>query len=288
MPGKTDYCSRIISSLLAATVLFPVCAFALEPLVWGVLDFPPFQILEGKHAGSGSFDGELQVLIAQLPEYEHKIVRMSFARRRAEFQAGTNLCTPGIFREPAIALNLAISMPALTHLDNRIIFLKDKAELFGNAPAIRLDALFMRKNLIGAVVPGRSYSPNIDESIKRFQGKANLLMRPLETSSLFQMLLSGDVDYLLLFSHEAAFLADRFGVGGQIANRSVSGTAPFIYTHVACTGNAWGKEVIGKINRILQAERTKQEYRSFSERWYPREDQEKIRRYYPLMLKELQ
>jgi uncharacterized protein (TIGR02285 family) len=286
--SKEDFCSRLIPSLLVASVVFPFCAFAKEPLIWGVFDFPPFQILEGSHAGSGSFDGELQTLIAKMPEFDHKIVPMSFARRREEFMAGTNLCTPGIFRSPATALKLAISMPALTHLDNRVIFLKDKAALFGDEKALDLDALFERKNLTGAVVPGRSYAPNIDESIRRFQDKANFLMRPLETSKLFQMLLNGDVDYLLLFSHEAAFLADRFGVSERIVNRPISGTPPFIFTHVACTGNAWGKAVIDRINMILQTERTAHEYQKLSERWYPPEDQEKIRRYYPGMLKELQ
>lgn len=39
---------------------------------------------------------------------------MSFARRREDFIAGVNLCTPGIFKVPAQALNLAISLPTLT------------------------------------------------------------------------------------------------------------------------------------------------------------------------------
>lgn len=274
--------------LLAALALLPACANAKEPLVWSVFDFSPFQILEGPQKGSGSFDGELQSLIARMPEFEHKVVPMSFARRREEFIAGTNLCTPGIFRAPAVALKLAISMPALTHLDNRVIFLKDKAPLFGDDNPIDTDTLFKRTNLIGAVVPGRSYAPNIDDAIQRFRGHQNLMIRPLETTQLFQMLLNGDVDYLLLFPHEAAFLADRYGAGERILNRPVAGTPPYIFTHVACTGNAWGRAVIDKINAIMLMERAQPDYRKYSERWYPPADQDKIRRYYPNMLKELQ
>lgn len=262
-------------------------ATAQEVLVWGVFNFPPFQILEGDHQGSGSFDGELQTLIARMPEFEHKIVPMSFARRREEFIAGTNFCTPGIFLKPAMALKLAISMPALTHLDNRVIFLKSKSALFNAGKPVDLEALFRRKELVGGVIPGRSYAPNIDAVIQRFQNAPNLLFRPLETKQLFQMLLNGDVDYLLLFSHEAAFLADQFGATGQIADIPIAGTPPYIYTHVACAGNAWGHAVIDRVNAILQEERTKPEYRKFSERWYPEEDRNTVRRYYPDMLKEL-
>jgi uncharacterized protein (TIGR02285 family) len=279
--------SRCFLRLLAALALLPASATAKEPLIWAVFDFPPFQILEGPHMGSGSFDGELQSLIAKMPEFEHKIVPMSFARRREEFIAGNNICTPGIFRAPAMALKLAISMPALTHLDNRVIFLKDKAALFGDDNPIALDVLFKRKNLLGVAVPGRSYAPNIDDAIQRYRGGPNLMIRALETSQLFQMLLNGDVDYLLLFSHEAAFLADRFGAGERIQNRPIAGTPPYIFTHVACTGNAWGRAVIDKIDAIMLTERVQPDYRRYSERWYPPDDQDKIRRYYPNMLKEL-
>jgi uncharacterized protein (TIGR02285 family) len=279
--------SCCVLRLLAALALLPACVAAKEPLTWGVFDFPPFQILEGPYKGSGSFDGELQSLIARMPEFEHTIVPMSFARRREEFIAGNNICTPGIFRAPAMALKLAISMPALTHLDNRVIFLKEKAPLFGDDNPIDLDALFKRKNVLGAAVPGRSYAPNIDDAIQRYRGSPNLMIRALETTQLFQMLLNGDVDYLLLFSHEAAFLANRFGVSERIANRPIGGTPPYIFTHVACTGNAWGQAVIDKINAIMLMERAQPDYRQYSERWYPPEDQDRIRRYYPNMLKEL-
>jgi uncharacterized protein (TIGR02285 family) len=279
--------SRRFLGLLAALALSPAYVAAKEPLIWGVFDFPPFQILEGPHRGSGSFDGELQSLIARMPEFEHKIVPMSFARRREEFIAGTNLCTPGIFRPPAVALNLAISMPALTHLDNRVIFLKDKAPRFGDGSPIDLDVLFKRKTLLGAAVPGRSYAPNIDDAIQRHRGSPNLLIRPLATTQLFQMLLNGDVDYLLLFSHEAAFLADSFGASERVVNRPIAGTPPYIFTHVACTGNAWGQAVIDKVNAIILTERSQAAYRQYSERWYPPEDQDRVRRYYPNMLKEL-
>lgn len=278
---------RLAPVLLFALLQIPTSSSARELLVWSVLDFPPFQILEGKHKDSGSFDGELQTLIAKMPEFEHRIVPMSFARRREEFIAGTNLCTPGIFLQPAMALNLTVSMPALAHLDNRVIFLKSKAALFGTERQVELDVLFQRKELVGAVIQGRSYAPNIDAAIMRFKEAPNLIARPLQTKQLFQMLLKGNVDYLLLFSHEAAFLADQFGASGLIGNMPIAGTPPVIYTHVACTGNPWGQAIIGKVNAILLEERARPEYRAFSERWYPDEDRMKVRLHYPDMLKEM-
>lgn len=268
----------------ALAAWLPSQSVAKEALTWAVLHFPPFQILEGPHQGTGSFDGELQVLIEKLPEFDHRVVPMSFARRKEEFSAGTNICTPGIFRAPALALNLAVSLPMLTHLDNRVIYLKEKEPLFGGEP-VDLDRLFDRSDVIGAVVPGRSYAPNIDQAIARHRGSANLLVRAIETSQLFQMLLDGDIHYLLLFSHEAAFLAERFGATGRIGHRAIAGTPPYLFTHVACTGNAWGKAVVAKLNKAMRDERSQPAYRALSERWYPPEDQERVRRFYPEMLR---
>jgi uncharacterized protein (TIGR02285 family) len=286
--GGWSASSLAATALLAMLILLsPERGLAGDSLIWAVANFPPFQVIEGPYKGSGSFDGELQTLIASMPEFEHQIVPMSFARRREEFRSGTNLCTPGIFRAPAEALKLAISIPALTHLDNRVIFLKDKAAKFGTEDTIDLDSLFGRQAVVGGMVQGRSYAPNIDEAIQRFFGNRHLIIRPMDTAQLFQLLLSGEIDYLLLFSHEAAFLADRFGAVGRIESRPIAGTPPYIYTHVACTGNAWGRAVIDKINAVLLAERGKPEYRSLSERWYPPIDQARVRRHYPNMLKEL-
>lgn len=272
--------------LFAAVAALPSWAAEKEILTWAVLEFPPFQILEGPHKGSGSFDGELQTLIAKLPEFDHRIVPMSFARRREEFLAGTNICTPGIFRAPATALKLAISMPMLTHLDNRIVFLKEKVLRLGGPEPMEIDDLFKDSSLVGAMVAGRSYAPNIDAAIQRFRGSPNLVVRSLEAGQMFRMLLDGDIDYLLLFSHEAAFLADKFGAVGRVLNRPIAGTPPYLFTHVACTGNAWGQDVIAKVDAVMAAERLQPAYRKVSERWYPPEDQEKIRRYYPNMLRE--
>jgi uncharacterized protein (TIGR02285 family) len=278
--------NRLWSYLCAALACLSLPATAHDELTWGVLDFPPFQILDEAHKGSGSFDGELATLVARMDGVEHRIVTMSFARRKEEFLSGANLCTPGIFKSNAAAMGLAISIPALVHLDNRVIFLKDKAALFGKDDNIDLETLFLRRDLVGAVIPGRSYAPNIDAVIAHPHEHPQLMKRPLSTAQLFQMLLGGDIDYLLLFPHEAAYLAERFGASGRIANLPIRGTPPYIFTHVACSGNDWGRAMIARIDRVIRAERAKPEYRSYSERWYPAVDQERIRGYYPKLLEQ--
>lgn len=278
----------LLTLLIAIALASPVRAGQGETLVWAVLDFPPFQILSGAQAGTGSFDGELQALIAGMPELDHRVVPMSFARRKEEFMAGTNLCTPGIFQAPAKALGLAISMPALTHLDNRVVFLADQAARFGNESSLDLDALLQRPDLVGGVIDGRSYAPGIDASLARHRGRPNLVVRAVPAGRMFQMLLAGNLDYVLMFSHEAAFfaadLSDGTGSGKPVRNRAIKGAPPYLFTHVACTGNDWGRRMIARIDDVIRGLRDKPEYRKLSERWYPAEDQLRVRRFMPHML----
>ena len=65
--------------------------------VWGVTDFPLFQLHEGPRKGSGSFDGELQALSAGMAEFDCKLVRMilSVARNRGTWSGCKTGNRPG-------------------------------------------------------------------------------------------------------------------------------------------------------------------------------------------------
>lgn len=277
----------VVLNLLALIATWSI--HAKEPLLWAVIDFPPFQILSGPYQGSGSADGELKTLIANLPEFEHQIVPMSFARRKQEFMRGSNLCTPLIPLAPARALNLAVSIPALAHLDNRVIFLQENRAHFSEfAEPASIDAatLFSRQDLIGGISADRFYGVTMNPIIERFRNYPNLVIRPLTAKQWIEMLLHGHLDYVLMLSHEAAFQAHEMAPDKLLSSRALTGTTPYLFTHVACTGNAWGQEIINKINAILMNERKQPYYRSYSERWYSETDQAKVRTFYALMLEQ--
>jgi uncharacterized protein (TIGR02285 family) len=250
-------------------------------IVWAALDFPPFQIVDGPHLGSGSFDGLRDLLVREIRDAEHEYATMTFARREDELRDGTLLCSPGMFRTPVRERYLVYSRPALIHLDNRLVFLGKNAARFPQGEEIDLERVFRDRSLVGGVVAGRSFSPNIDALVRRHGGSANLQMRVVKPSQMVEMLLKGEIDYTIMFPHEAAFLEQQAGSTGRLANRRIAGTPPYIVTHVACTRSDWGERVIARVNRILRENQDRPEYIQFSERWYSAADQQLIRRYYP-------
>jgi len=269
---------------IVAALLAPAPAAGRESVLWAVLDFPPFQIRDGEHRGTGSFDGLLDLLIAQLPDYDHEVVTMTFARREEEMRQGRRLCTPGLFRTPAREKLLAFSQPALIHLDNRLVFLAAKADRFGGGRAVDLEALLKRPDLIGGIVAERSFAPNIDPLLRQYAKAPNLVVRPMKSSQMFELLSRGEIDYTILFPHEAALLQRQADPPPDIRLRAIAGTPPFILTHVACTKGPWGEAMIERINGIIEAQRSRPEYRALSERWYDASDKALIRKYYPQLL----
>jgi len=275
----------LLATLAAlAGLLSAAPAVGRESVLWAALDFPPFQIREGEFAATGSFDGLLDLLVNQLSEYDHEVVTMTFARREEEIRKGQVLCTPGLFRTPAREKLLSFSLPALIHLDNRVVFPAAKADRFEGARPLDLESLLKRADLIGGIISERSFAPNIDPLLRQYAKAPNLVVRPMKSAQMFELLVKGEIDYTVLFPHEAAYLARQSGRPQEIALRPIAGTPPYIFTHVACTKGPWGEAMIARINGILLDQRQRPEYRALSERWYDEPDKALIRKYYPQLL----
>lgn len=273
----------VLSAALIASIC-PQAAMAKEKLLWAALDFPPFQVRDGDFRGSGSFDGLMELLIEQLPAYEHEVLTMNFARREDEFRQGEKMCTPGLFRTSEREKYLTFSAPALIHLDNRVVYMTSKAARFKGAGPIDLQELFKRTDLVGGIISNRSFAPNIDPLVQRYLNQPNVVTRAVKSSQMFEMLSQGEIDYTIMFPHEAAFLARQFGRPNDIVTRPITGTPAYSMTAVACTKGAWGNAIIARIDGILKQQRETSRYRALSERWYEGGDRALIKKYYPNLL----
>lgn len=256
----------------------------LGRIVWVSVDFPPFQVIDGPHQGSGSFDGLRDLLVREMGDVEHQFVTMTFAQREEAFRDGTLLCSPGMFRTPSRDRYLVFAQPSLIHLDNRLVFLRRNAGRFPSSLAVDLETVLKDRSLVGGVIASRSFAPNIDALVRRYGGAPNIRMQALKPSQIVELLLKGEIDYTIMFSHEADFLERQAGKGGMLGNKQIVGTPPYIMTQVACTKSDWGERVVARINRVLRDQRPRPEYRQLSERWYADIDQALVRRYYPRLI----
>lgn len=280
----------VFALVLAGLCMIPASSALAQPdpplgrIVWVAVDFPPFQVIDGPNQGSGSFDGLRDLLVREMRDVEHEFVTMTFAQREEAFHEGVLLCSPGMFRTPSRDRYLVFAEPSLIHLDNRLVFLKRNAGRFPSGLAVDLETVLKDRNLVGGVIVSRSFAPNIDALVRRYGGAPNIRMQALSPAQIVELLLKGEIDYTIMFSHEADFLERQAGRSGMLGNKQIVGTPPYIMTQVACTRNDWGEKVVARVNRALRDQRARPEYRQLSERWYVELDRALVRRYYPRLI----
>ena len=119
-----------------------------------------------------------------------------------------------------------------------------------------------------AVAVGRSYGP-LDAVLDKYKSSPHVYWRRGEDiyRSLFDMLMKGSVDYIVGYPYEALYMARERGVEGQVVTLPLVELPDYTLAHVVCPKNDWGRKVIVEIDRALQAERARPEYRDAIERW---------------------
>lgn len=85
------------------------------------------------------------------------------------------------------------------------------------------------------------------------------------------MLMAGRVDYIIGTPVETVFLAKEYGISEEITFVPVEEGEDYFMGYVACSKIPWGREAIKEIDKVLLQERNTAKYRSFFERWMPKE-----------------
>jgi len=118
----------LLCGLLPALLLQPVSA--KERIFWLVRDLPPFTIFAGPEKGQGVIDQLLPLLIGQMPEYDHSIVRVNRARGIQMLQDRNSFtCDPTLLWTPERAEYVRFSMPSLGVLSGGLVLRKENQAL---------------------------------------------------------------------------------------------------------------------------------------------------------------
>ena len=158
----------LLCGLLPALLLQP--ASAKERIFWLVRDLPPFTILEGPEKGQGVIDQLLPLLIRQMPEYDHSIVRVNRARGIQMLQdLNSFTCDPTLLWTPERAEYVRFSVPSLGVLSGGLVLRKDSEALVApylDGQEVDLHGLLSKAPLKLGVVAERSYGTQIDAILR--------------------------------------------------------------------------------------------------------------------------
>ncbi len=257
MPGtRLGRALLALCGLLLALVLQP--AMAKERLIWLVRDLPPFTVFDGAEKGRGVIDQMLPLLIEQMPEYDHSIVRVNRARGIQMLQAGHFVCDPTLIWTAERARFVRYSMPALGALSSGLVVHKQnelKLTAFSSGADIDLKGVLTQTSLKLGIVAERSYGTQIDEMLRGLPDSAfNRHYGNDATASLLQMQQLGRLQLVLGYWPEMRYLIQQHG--GSPADyrfHPIQGVNRYQFLHVGCADTQLGRAAIAHIDQLLPA-----------------------------------
>ncbi|CAI3795686.1 hypothetical protein GLGCALEP_01352 [Pseudomonas sp. MM221] len=247
----------VLCGLLPALLLQP--ASAKERILWLVRDLPPFTIFEGPEKGQGVVDQLLPLLIGQMPEYDHSIVRVNRARGIQMLQDRNSFtCDPTLLWTPERAEYVRFSMPSLGVLSGGLVLRKENQALLApylDGQQVDLHGLLSESQLKLGIVAERSYGTEIDAILHDLPDAA--LSRHYgndATANLLQMQKLGRLRMVLGYWPEVRYLIQQ--QGGSPADyqfHPVQGVTRYQFLHIACSDNPLGREAVAHIDQLLPA-----------------------------------
>ncbi|MCX2687188.1 TIGR02285 family protein [Pseudomonas sp. DCB_AW] len=250
-----------LRTLLLLCALLPALAVphaaAKERLLWLVRDLPPFTIFEGTEKGQGVIDRLLPLLIEQMPEYDHSIVRVNRARGIQMLQdPNTFTCDPTLLWTPERAEYVHFSMPSLGVLSGGLVVRKAGEALlapFLTDNEVDLPGLMSHTPLKLGIVAERSYGTQIDEILRQLPDSA--LSRHYgndATANQLQMQQLGRLHMVMGYWPEVRYLIQQQGGSlGDYQFHPVRGVNRYQFLHVGCSDSALGREAVAHIDQLL-------------------------------------
>ncbi|MBI6952696.1 MULTISPECIES: TIGR02285 family protein [unclassified Pseudomonas] len=241
---------------LVFSVLAAQSAEARERLLWLVRDLPPFTIFEGPAKGQGVIDQLLPMLIAQMPKYDHQIVRVNRARGIQMLQEHSFTCDPTLLWTPERARYVHFSQPSLGVLSSGLVVRKhDQAllEPYLDGQQVDLQRLLTQTRLKLGIVAERSYSMQVDDVLKQLPDSAFSRHYGNDaTASLLEMQQLGRLQLVLGYWPEVRYLIQQQnGSLDDYRFYPIRGVNRYQFLHVGCSDTALGREAIANIDQLL-------------------------------------
>lgn len=271
--------------ILLVTFFTPTGAWTKDTISWMEAVAPPFFIHEGEFKGQGYEDLITNILIENLPEYEHSHMIANISRHYQQWKQGEKSCALAMYKTPERMEFAYFSIPSVFTLPTVLIINKKKFSTFGGTKTVHLTEILKSHKYVIGRSKNRSFGIEFDNTLNKYGDDKNIFVYEGQelTLNLFKMLLAGRIDALPGLPEEAMYLAETMGLRDQImtlnvVENQVNNDASL--TYVACSKNEWGKKAIEDINSVLRKERPKENYRAAYERWLDPSSIEGFRKLY--------
>jgi len=250
-------------------LMLPFSALATDTILWQTYHRPPGTFNFGENKGQGFVQKSLQMIIEQMPDYQHKMPTSTLARAIADIKAGKKACHPALYKTPEREKEMIFSNASILNANNRVIVKPEKILPFLHNGQVNLEKVLQQNTLVFGHVKNRSYGNVIDGIFKKYNHAENILqIDNIDLSRLFQMIERERVDVSIAYPFEIQhYLKENPQSTGQLASYAIANIPAYNIGAVACPKNAWGKKVIQQVNTILKKIKPTAEYQTAITTW---------------------
>ncbi len=271
--------------MFSVTCLLPSVAWTKDSISWMESTTPPFFIHEGGFKGQGYVETINNILIENLPEYDHTKTLANLSRHYQQWKQGEKFCAPSMYKTKEREQFVYFSVPSTFSLPIVLIINKENFLAFGGSKTVSLTSILQSNKFVIGRINNRSFGAEFDDTIDNYGTDKNVFVYEGDDllGGLFKMLMAGRIDALPGSPEEAIYLAETLGIRDQIMTLNIEenqGDPEAYLGYVTCSKNEWGKTAINNINQVLLEQRGTERYRAAYERWLDPSSFEGYRKFY--------
>ncbi|HEF4757797.1 TPA: TIGR02285 family protein [Pseudomonas putida] len=244
--------------LLITFLAFPALAQPKETLLWLKRDLPPLFIFDGPKKGQGIIDQLLSRLIANMPQYQHSVMKVNRARGLQMLHEPSLVCDAALNWSKERESWIAFSVPVFRAMSNGLAVKRIDREVltpFIKDGEVDLAALLATGSVSLGIVAERNYGEFLDSLIKQAPPKALTLHYGNDAlGSLLQMQRLGRLQLLLGYRPEIRYQAQQHGIAeDELLFYPIRGTGKYLSGYIGCTDTPQGRQAIIEINQLLRS-----------------------------------
>ena len=263
----------VIAVIVALGHSFVNSVSAKETITWFQPDFPPYVIVSEDNKSKGIDNQIVQYVIDNLPEYDHRFLVASYKRILSSLKHGKKgIVTPLFITSERQKYLTYSNIPNYLALPNGFVINKDNLKTFEtyltSAKHIDIEAVLHSGQFSIGISSGRSYYGILDEVIHKHSNSNIFFERSgADQLGVLNMLGAERVDAAFGFPVEVQYFSDILGLDYNFTTLTIHNTPLFSPVYFAAPSDKWGREIIDKINTIINREGVIERFNNYYEYW---------------------
>ncbi|MGY3917006.1 transporter substrate-binding domain-containing protein [Aeromonas australiensis] len=257
----------LVNIFFSATMLLNT-ANAKERLVWIQQDFSPFYIKEDGYT-NGIADKIIDLIQAELPEYEHEKKFLPIKRVILAMESGANVICITFLKDDEVSKIANYSVATMILPPHVIVTRKEVSSKLKS----KMSLIEMKNGrLVMSIPDGRHFSEEISRQIRAFPRDDLHIRNGDHFRGIARMIVSGRVDYTIAYPFELKYIQSANSNMHTLSKIKIDGNDKFIPAYAITPKSVFGNDLIDKVNRALYRIRDTPEYKSAHVSWIDSDD----------------